>query len=109
MAIKGHKCIVSLLTPTKDQIINPKILRFNVLLSKSIIDKPEIYICDNKNLRKGNTFNLHNDNSEGDNLHINKFAGIGKLAVNLKYLLCSALNIKKPNHQNSTGNGKRDS
>ena len=109
MAIKGHKCIVSLLTPTKDQILNTKILRFNALLSKSIIDKPGIYICDNKKLRKGKSFNLHNDNSEQGNLHINKFVGIGKLAVNLKYLLCSALNIKKPNHQNSTENGKRDS
>ena len=45
MAIKGHKCIVSLLTPAKDQILNTEILRFNDLLNKRLINKPGIYIC----------------------------------------------------------------
>ena len=36
MTIKGQKCIVSLLTPKKDQIFYTEILRFNDLLSKDL-------------------------------------------------------------------------
>ena len=78
------------------------------MLSKPLPNKPGIFICDNKNLSRGNSFNLHNDYKEGDNLHINKFAGTGKLAGDLKYVLCSALSIKEASHQNSKGNSRRD-
>ena len=74
----------------------------------TVTNKPNIYIYDNKNISRSNSFNLHNDYREGDNLHINKFAGTGKLAGNLKYVLCSALNIKKPSHQNAIGKSRRD-
>ena len=108
MTVKGHTCIVSLLTPTKDQILNTEILRFNDLLSKTLTNKPGIYICENKNLSRGKSFNLHNNYGEGDNLHINKFMGTWRLAWNLKYVLCSASNIKVASHQDSTGNSRSD-
>ena len=51
--IKGHKCIIFLLTSTEDQNLNTEILRFNDLLSKTLNNTLGLYIYDHKNLSRG--------------------------------------------------------
>lgn len=89
---KGHKVIVSLLTAVKRRDLDKDISIFNEVLSEILRTNDKVTFCDNRNIKNGQCY-------EQDGIHINKYEGTSKLAGNLKYSLCTVLDIKKPNEK----------
>lgn len=85
---KGHKVIVSLLTSVKHRDLDKAITIFNQTITELLGSNNKVTFCDNKNIRGVNFL-------EKDGIHINKYDGTKKLAGNLKYTLCTVLDIKK--------------
>ena len=85
---KGHKVIVSLLTSVKHRDLDKDITIFNQTITELLGSNNKVTLCDNKNIRGVNFL-------EKDGIHINKYDGTKKLAGNLKYTLCTVLDIKK--------------
>ena len=86
---KGHKVIVSLLTAVKHRDLDKEITKFNQTITQLLGSYDKVTFCDNKNIRGGKFL-------EKDGVHINKYDGTKKkLAGNLKYTLCTVLDIKK--------------
>ena len=85
---KGHKVIVSLLTPVRQKDLDKEITKFNQLITEFLGSNDKVTLCDNKNIRGANFL-------EKDGVHINKYDGTRKLTGNLKYTLCTVLGIRR--------------
>ena len=85
---KGHKVIVSLLSPVRQKELDKEITKFNQLITEFLGSNDKVTLCDNKNIRGANFL-------EKDGVHINKYDGTRKLAGNLKYTLCTVLGIRR--------------